>query len=119
MEGRPFLMPKSMRKAGVVLSVLAVGLAFAPSATGNHASVPPAQAAAATQTAPSMVLQTAASANWYSKTITASHYSSPAVVPAGPGKAMEIVHGFPDGTVQGWSLPGKHLWTFRPGHRAV
>ena len=111
-------MPNSMRKAGVVLSVMAVGLAFAPSATGNHAAVPSA-GAATTATAPSMVVQTAASPNWYSKTITASHYSSPAVVPVGPAKAMEIVDGFPDGTVQGWSLAGKHLWTFATGHGAV
>src|SRR3954453_20778661 len=119
MEGPPFLMPNSMRKTGVVLSVLAVGLAFAPSATGNHASLPAAQASAATPTAPSLGLQTAASANWYSKSISASHYSSPAVVPVGPNKAMGVVDGFPDGTVQGWSLAGKHLWTFRTGHGAV
>ena len=66
-----------------------------------------------------MVMMTAGSPHWYSKNISASHYSSPAVVPVGPGGQMEIVDGFPDGTVQGWSDDGTHLWTFNTGAGAV
>jgi hypothetical protein len=112
-------MAKTLRSASVLLSVIAVGFGFAPSLTGTHAALPAATAAAGAATAPSMVLDTVGSPHWYSANITASHYSSPAVSPVGPNGQVEIIDGFPDGTVQGWSTDGAHLWTFNTGAGAV
>ncbi|MDX6246231.1 MAG: hypothetical protein QOE76_3954, partial [Frankiales bacterium] len=112
-------MAKTLRSASVLLSVIAVGFGFAPSLTGTHAALPAANAAAGAATAPSMVLDTVGSPHWYSANITASHYSSPAVSPVGPNGQVEIIDGFPDGTVQGWSTDGAHLWTFNTGAGAV
>ncbi|MDX6209922.1 MAG: hypothetical protein QOE24_2313 [Frankiales bacterium] len=99
------------RPAPLLLSVLAV--------TAGVLAPSPSLAASAPAVAPSMVLTTAGSPHWYSKAITAAHSSSPAIAKLGPHQALEVVDGFPDGTVQGWSTSGKHLWTFRTGAGAV
>ncbi|MDX6211558.1 MAG: hypothetical protein QOF82_645 [Frankiales bacterium] len=112
-------MATTLRSASVLLTALAAGFAFVPSVNGTHVSTPAAHAEAGAATQPSMVLQTAGSPHWYSKNITASQYSSPAVAAVGPKGAQEIVVGFPDGTVQGWALNGAHLWTFKTGAGAV
>ncbi len=104
------MIPAPSRRAVVLLSsVLALGVA-APAGTAE---------AAPYTLAPAMVLTTAGSPAWYSQTITAAHSSAPAVARLGNNRAVEIVDGFPDGTVQGWSTSGRHLWTFRTGAGAV
>src|SRR3954453_3352407 len=110
---------RTLRSSAVLMSVLTVGFGFAPSVTGTHVDTPAAHAEAGPALSPDLVLQTAGNPSWYSKNITASHYSSPAVVAVGVAGALEVVDGFPDGTVQGWSLDGTPLWTFNPGHGAV
>jgi FG-GAP-like repeat len=112
-------MPITLRQTGVLLSVLATGLAVISPASLTHPTTPATAQASELPLAPAMVLNTAGGGTWYSKNIVASHYSSPAVAAVGKNGALEIVDGFPDGTVQGWSLAGAHLWTFKTGHGAV
>jgi hypothetical protein len=97
------------RRAAVLLSTLAlVTVASTMDAGADSYTI-----------SPSMVLTTAGSPSWYSKTITAAHSSAPAIARLGAKRQVEVVDGFPDGTVQGWSTSGKHLWTFRTGSGAV
>ncbi|BEP15197.1 hypothetical protein acdb102_35080 [Acidothermaceae bacterium B102] len=110
-------MQLSLRHASAVMSVLAAAVGVVP---GGHTLLrAPAEVTPGTSTPPSLVMMTAGSPHWYSKNISASHYSSPAVVPVGPGGQLEIIDGFPDGTVQAWSTDGTHLWTFNTGAGAV
>ena len=109
--------------AGVVL---AAGTLLPPvtasataSATASRGTRFVAPAAATSVTAAAKVLHTAGSTSWFSKTITAAAASSPAVGKLGNRGALEVVAGFPDGTVQGWSATGIHLWSFRTGSGAV
>ncbi|MDX6230769.1 MAG: hypothetical protein QOI76_4159 [Frankiales bacterium] len=110
-------MPRVLRSAAVLTAVLSAGVGAAaplPSVLGTGT----ASAAVGAQP-PAMVLSTAGSAHWYSSNITRDHYSAPAVAPLGVHGALEIVAGFPDGTVQAWSTTGVHLWTFTTGAGAV
>ena len=102
---------RAMLFASAAAALIAAGPAVATktsaAAAGNSAQPP------------SMVLQTAGFSSWYSKSITADTSSSPAVAAVGPGGQVEVIDGFPDGTVQAWSTDGTHLWTFTTGHGAV
>jgi hypothetical protein len=109
----PFTMPPGR---AVAFAAAAAALTIA----GPVVTLPSgALAAGNAARSPSMVLQTAGFTSWYSKNITADTSSSPAVAALGPGGQVEVVDGFPDGTVQGWSTDGTHLWTFNTGHGAV
>jgi hypothetical protein len=100
-------------------AAVAVGGVVAPVSPAAASAGFVAPAAAASVTPPAKVLRTAGSSNWYAKSITAAAASSPAVARLGNRGALEIVAGFPDGTVQGWSATGVHLWTFQTGPGAV
>ena len=100
------------------LSLFSVLAAAAGIAVPNHA-VAALAAEPGVAVPPAMVMTTAGSPHWYSKNIVASHYSSPAIAAVGPKGRVEVVDGFPDGTVQGWSTSGAHLWTFNTGAGAV
>jgi hypothetical protein len=104
--------------ATTVASVAAVSSLLSPTVAlgAAHPAVPAASSAVA---GPAKVLKTAGSPHWYAKTITAADASSPVVAKLGRKGALEVVAGFPDGSVQGWSATGHHLWTFATGAGAV
>lgn len=111
-------MPGSVSRRSAV-AVAATGLVVPlalVTAQAARAALPPA---ASSVTAPTKVLKTAGSASWYAKQITAQDASSPMVAKLGRRGALEVVAGFPDGTVQGWSATGHHVWTFETGSGAV
>jgi hypothetical protein len=111
---------RSRRIAGALaaaVTAFAVAGPLAGAASAHSRFVAPA--AATTVQSPNLVLKTAGSTAWYSKSITAADASSPAVGKLGHGGALEIVAGFPDGTVQGWDPHGRRLWTFKTGRGAV
>ncbi|BEP14147.1 hypothetical protein acdb102_24580 [Acidothermaceae bacterium B102] len=109
----------ALRATGILASALAAAAGLTSVASASPARLQAVPAEATTTTPPSLVVSTAGSPHWYSSTITHDASSSPAVAPVGPGGQLEIIDGFPDGTVQAWSTDGTHLWTFNTGAGAV
>lgn len=59
-------------------------------------------------------------AHWYSQNITSEHFSSPTIGDLGGDGVMDIVAGFPDGTVQVWRTDtGKRWLSVKVGNGAV